>query len=173
MSSLQRIVITSGGTKADFQSECDLSPGQLPALQNLENYIGGLSGGNHKASLAVKVGAIQASGLITSTGAATATEIFTLCNVVFTARASGATGNEFNLSATVATQATNIAAAINASSDLTGIVTATSALGVVTVTSVVPGLLGNGFQLSEGLTNATITAFSGGTDGTAHTLSFS
>lgn len=173
MSSLQRIVINSSGTKADFQSICDLSPGQLPALQNLENFIGGLSGGNYSASLEVKVGSIQASGLITSTGAATATEIFTLCNVVFTARASGAVGNEFNLSATVATQATNIAAAINASSNLTGIVTASSALGVVTVVSVVPGLIGNGLQLSEGLSNATITAFSGGTDGTAHTLSFS
>lgn len=172
MASLQRIVINSSGTKADFDSKCDLSPGQLPALINLENYIASLAGGNNAASLSIKVGAVQATGLITSTGAATAAEIFTLCNVVFTARASGATGNEFNASATVATQATNIAAAINASTDLTGKVTATSALGVVTVTASVPGLLGNGLQLSEGLTNATITAFSGGTDGTAHTLKF-
>jgi hypothetical protein len=172
MSSFQRLVIETTGTVADFKSVCDLAPGQLPALQNFENYIGSVSGGNNVAKLFFKVGAVKATATMTSTGAATAAETFTLCNVVFTARASGATGNEFNLSATPATQATNIAAAINASSNLTGIVSATSSLGVVTITAIVPGLLGNGFQLSEALTNVTASAFAGGTDGTAYTLNF-
>jgi len=157
---------------AGFKSICDLSPGQLPALQNFENYIGALSGGNEMASLAFKVGAVQATGLITSTGAATADETITVCNVVFTAKASGATGNQFNLSGTVATQATNIATAINASADLTGIVTASALLGVVTLTAVVPGLIGNGLALSESMTNVAVTAFANGADGTAYTLDF-
>jgi hypothetical protein len=170
--SYQRIVIEATGTTADFKSVCDLTPGQLPALQNFENYIGAVSGGQQSAKLLCKVGAVRATATMTSTGTATAAEIFTLCNVVFTARASNPSANEFVVSGTVATQAANIAAAINASANLTGIVTATSSLGVVTITSVVPGLLGNAFQYSEALTNVTIVAFAGGTDGTAYTLNF-
>lgn len=175
MSSLTRIVVTSDLTAAGFKSVCDLAPGQLPALNNLVDYLGGVAGGNYMASLACKVGAVQAYGTLTvATGGSTAAQTCTICNVTFTARASGATGNEFNVSATAATQATNMAAAINASSNLTGKVTATASLGVVTITSVVPGLMGNGLQLSAGnLGNVTAGAFANGTDGTAYTLSFS
>lgn len=172
MSSFQRIILESEVSAIGFKSVCDLAPGQLPALNNLVDYLGGVSGGNYAAKLNVQVGAVKASATITSTGAATAAETFTLCNVVFTAVASGATGNQFNVSGTVATQAANIAAAINASSDLSGLVTATSALGVVTITAVVPGTVGNGLQLSESLTNVTATAFASGADGTAYVLNF-
>ena len=169
--SLQRLVIDTGSqTAASFKSVCDLSKLKIPAGIELENYISSLTSGNQSALITAKVGAVQASATLTSTGTATAAETFTLCNVVFTARASGATGNEFNVSATVGTQAANIAAAINASSDLTGIVTATSSLGVVTITSVVPGLVGNGLQLSESLTNVTYTAFASGSDGTSYSI---
>lgn len=173
MSSLQRLIITSNGTKADFQSNCDLSPGALPAASNFENYISGLIGGSiQSASLSFKVGAIQAAGTLTSTGAATADQTCTVCNVTFTAKTSGATGNQFNLSATVGTQAANIAAAINASANLVGKVTATASLGVVTITSVVPGLIANGLELSAGnLSNVAAGAFASGTDGTAYDIS--
>lgn len=89
-------------------------------------------------------------------------ETCTVANITFTAETSGATGNQFNISATPATVAANFAAAINGSSDLKGIVTATSALGVVTLTSVVPGLIGNGIQFDAGnLANTTFVAFGG------------
>ncbi len=171
MTCLTRVLITSPLTVAGFKSIVDLAPGQLPAINNFHDFVGGCIGGNYSGIFAFKVGAIQATGAITSTGAATAAETLTVCNVVFTARASGASGNEFNLSATVGTQATNIATAINASADLTGIVTASAALGVVTVTSVVPGLIGNGLALSDAMTNVACTAFASGTDGTAYTIS--
>jgi hypothetical protein len=172
MSSYARILLTSPLTSAQLSSVLNLAPGQLPALQNLENYLSGFSGGNQMALLEVDVNPVYAYGLLTSTGSAVAAETFTLCNVVFTARNSGATGNEFNVSGTVAIQAANIAAAINASASLAGIVTASSLDGVVTITSALPGLIGNGLQLSENLTNVSATAFAHGTDGTTYDLDF-
>lgn len=170
--SYANILLTSSLTAVGLGSVLDLSPGQLPALQNLENFFSGLSGGNQMGLLSVNVGAVQATATLTSTGAASAAETLTIANVVFTARASGATGNEFNVSATVGTQATNIAAAINASSNLTGIVTASAALGVVTLTAVQPGIGGNGLQISETLTNVALSAFAGGSNGTSYSLDF-
>lgn len=172
MSSYTNILLTSPLTADGLDSVLDLAPGQLPALQNFENYIGALSGGLQSAELQFNLGASFAYGKLTSTGSAVDGETFTLCNVVFTAKSSGATGNQFDVSMTVGTQATNIANAINGSSDLVGIVTASAALGVVTITAVAPGALGNGLQLSESLTNVSATAFAHGADGTAYDLNF-
>lgn len=173
MSSLQRLVITSNGTALDFKSNCNLAPGQLPALNNFVDYLAGLSGGNVPgASLAFKVGAVQASGTLTvATGGSANDNSCTICNVTLTGKTSSTANNEFTVSATAATQATNMATAINASTSLAGKVTASALLGVVTITSVVPGLLGNGLQLSAGtLANVTLGAFANGTDGTSYTL---
>ena len=170
--SLQRIVINTGSLTANgFKSVCDLSPDQLPALQNLVNYLSSVPD-QQAALLSINVGAVQASATITSTGSAVNNETMSLLNVTLTAKTSGAVAasGEFNISATPATQAANIAAAINAVSTLSGKVTASSALGVVTVTAVVPGLIGNGLQISESLSNVTVAQFSGGSDGTAYSL---
>lgn len=167
---LQLLQISSDETTAEIESIINIEQGSQAALQSYENYFAGILGGQYRATIYASIGTVQATATMTSTGAATAAETFTLCNVVFTARASGATGNEFNVSGTVATQAANIAAAINASSNLTGIVTATSALGVVTITASVPGLSGNALQFSEALTNVTITQFTGGTAGDQLTI---
>ncbi len=171
MSSLQRIVITSPLTAAGFKSVCDLAPGHLPALNNLINYLSSVPD-QQAAYLAIKVGAVQAAGTLTvAAGGSTAAQACTVCNVTLTGRASNPSADEFVVSATAATQATNMAAAINASANLTGKVTAAAVDGVVTITSAVPGLLGNGLQLSAGnLANVTLAAMTGGTDGTAYNL---
>jgi hypothetical protein len=173
MSSLQRLVITTPGTADDFKSECDLAPGQLVAMNNFISYLGGVAGGAIQgASLAFNVGAVQATGTLTvAAGGSANDQTCSVCNVTFTAKTSGATGNQFNISATAATQATNMAAAFNASANLAGKVTAVAVDGVVTITSVVPGLMGNGLGLSAGtLANVTLGAFANGTDGTSYTL---
>lgn len=172
---LVRLVIDSNGTEADFKSECNLAMGGLDAVQSFANYIGGLQGGIQiGADLAFKVGATQATATITSTGAATAAQTMTLLNVTLTAVASGPVQNEFVPSATVGTQAANIAAAINASASFAGKVTAVANAGVVTVTSVVPGLIGNGLQIADvDLANVAVAGFSGGTDGTAYNIALS
>lgn len=170
--SLVRLVIDSSGSKADFQSECDLSMGGLDAANNFASYIAGLAGGvNIGANLAFKVGAVAAAGTLTvSAGGSVADETCSILNVTLTAKASSTANNEFSISATAATQAAAMAAAINASTSLAGKVTATSLLGVVTITAVVPGLSGNGMQLSESLTNVAASAFAAGTDGTAYSI---
>jgi hypothetical protein len=117
-------------------------------------------------------GPIAATATITSTGSATNAETMSLCNQTLTAKTSGAVAanGEFNISGTVGTQAANIAAAINAVAALSGVVTATAALGVVTVVSVAPGIVGNGLQISESLTNVTCTQFTGGVNASVVTL---
>lgn len=173
MSSLQRLVITTPGTAADFKGYCNLAPGQLVAMNNFIDYLSGVAGGSiNGASLAFKVGAVQASGTLTvAAGGSTNNQTCSICNITLTAKTSSTANNEFTISATAATQAANMAAAINASTDLAGKVTATSALGVVTITAVVPGLIGNGIQMSAGtLSNVTLGAFASGDDGTAYTV---
>lgn len=173
MSSYQRLVITSNGTADDFKSQCNLAPGGLPAVNNMVDYFSGLSGGNVSgASLAWKVGCVKATGTLTvAAGGSANNETCTICNVTLTAKTSSTANNEFSVSATAATQAANMAAAINASTTLAGKVTASASLGVVTITSVVPGLVGNGLQLSAGtLANVTAGAFANGSDGTAYSV---
>lgn len=173
MSSLTRLVINSNGTALDFKSQCDLSPGGLPAVNNFVDYVAGLAGGQRiGAQMAFKVGAVQAAGTLTvATGGSANNETCSICNVTLTGKTSSTANNEFSVSATAATQATNMAAAINASTSLAGKVTASALLGVVTITAVVPGLAGNGLQLSAGtLANVTLGAFASGTDGTAYTI---
>ncbi len=141
------------------------------------NYLWSQSGSNVTLAPTAGLGSgangpVAATATITSTGTATAAETMLVCNQTLTAETSGAVAalGQFNISGTVATQAANIAAAINALPALKNQVSATSALGVVTVTSLVPGTIGNGLQISESLTNVTATAFSGGTDATVITL---
>jgi hypothetical protein len=170
--SLVRLVIDSNGTADDFKSQCNLAMGGLDAANNFVDYVAGLTGGNMMgADLAFKVGAVQATATLTvsSTGSAN-DETCSICNVTFTAKTSGATGNQFNISSTPATQAANMVAAFNASADLAGKVVASRVDAVVTLTAVVPGLLGNGLQISEGLTNVALSAFANGSDGTAYNI---
>lgn len=124
-------------------------------------------------SVRVELGAVQASGNITFTGLPTATETCSINGVTFTARASGAVANEFNIAGTAAGTATNLAAAINASvtTGIINVVSASANGGVVTITAVEPGLEGNSLgAISDSLTNATSTSWAGGSDGTRTTL---
>lgn len=173
MSSLVRLVLTSGGTAADFKSECPLAVGGRDAINNFMDYVGGSVGGNvNGVSYAFKVGAVQSAGTLTvATGGSVNDQACTILNVTLTGKTSSTANNEFSISATAATQATNMATAINASTSLAGKVTASALNGVVTITSVVPGLMSNGLQLSAGnLANVTAGAFAGGLDGTAYNV---
>ena len=167
---LQVIQISSNETKAALESIITLTNGGTACLQSYDNYFNGINGGIYRATMQFAVGAVQATATMTSTGSATNGETFSLANVTFTAETSGATGNQFNISSNVTTQAANIAAAINGSSNLAGICTATSALGVVTITAVYAGPAGNGLQFSESMTNVTSTAFANGALGDTLTV---
>jgi phage tail sheath gpL-like len=87
-----------------------------------------------------------------------ATDAVSINGVTFTAVASGATGNQFNVGADDEETAENLAAAINASVTalVAGYVTAEAAGAVVTITSAFPGLAGN--QTTIASADATIVA---------------
>lgn len=107
---------------------------------------------------------VQASGAISFTGQPLAGETASIANVVFTAVASGATGNQFNIGATLADTLVNFAQTVNTSLNTVVIATAgATSLGLLVYT---PGIEGNGMQLSSALSNSSVTAFSQGAQGT-------
>lgn len=117
--------------------------------------------------------AIAASTTGTFTGDPLAGDTVTINGVAFTARASGAVANEYNfVVGDVTATAAALAAAINASvtARILGNVAATSALGVVTFYSLVPGSVGIPTTLTESTSNFTVAASTFTTGGTqAHT----
>lgn len=121
-------------------------------------------------SVNVVTGIVQATGAFTFTGLPSDAETLTINGVTFTARTSGATGDEFNIGADATATATNMAAAVNASvtAGIVGVVSATSAAGVVTITSVVGGFVGNSIPITESMTNLAVSGalLTGGAEGT-------
>lgn len=120
--------------------------------------------------------AVSASTTGTFTGSPSNADTITINGVVFTAVTSGATGNQFNIGSSVTANATNLAAAINASTTarIVNTVGATSALGVVTFFSIVPGSSGITTTITESLGNFTLAATTFTTGGTqAHNSTIS
>lgn len=170
MSVKTRLVLTDPNRDATaLASIINLAQGDNHAARALAEYLKGVAGGVNRSEIVVNLGAVQASGSVTFTGAPSNDETLSIANVTFTAKTSGASGNEFNIDGTNNTAA-NLAAAINASSDLSKIVSASAASGVVTLTAHVPGKAGNAIELSESLSNATVTAFTNGAEGTETVL---
>jgi len=85
-----------------------------------------------------------------------AADYITIAGVTITCKASGAGANEFNKGSSSTASATNMAAAINASTSTAGLVKASSSAGVVTITCKVRGVIGNQLTLtkSEGTPSA-------------------
>lgn len=146
------------------------------SLDRLARYIDGLANSAFYYTTVIEgVGAIQATATytVTSTGP-TNGQVGTLVNQNLTAKTSGAVpaNGEFNINASPTVVATGIALAINSLAGTSALVTATSALGVVTITAKHAGSTGNGLQISAGnWSNVAAGAFAGGTGGTVVTLS--
>lgn len=161
--------ITTGATSYSVQRSTDgVNFGQI-ATPSLNSYIDAtvtLGTQYYYQVAAANIAAFQAFAALTFSGQPANNDTVTVANVVFTAKTSGATGNQFNIGASVAQTIVNLTAALNGSPNLTSVVTAaaTSAT-VLTLTAFRTGLEGNGLQLSSGLSNVSITGFSGGTAG--------
>lgn len=151
-------------------------------IHEVINLLEGISGGALNAAMNVKLGAVAATRTGTFTDEPTAADTLTINGVAFTARASGAVANEFNIvtggtaAADAAGNAAALAAAINASTTagILDVVYASSALGVLTITSKQAGKVGNGIVLAESMGNFTLagTALTGGTQSTNKTYQF-
>lgn len=176
MSSLTRLVINSTASAEQFKGNCNLAPGGLPAANNFADYLSGLIGGTIPgASLSFKVGAVQATGTVTISSMV-ADDTVTVAGVVLTAKAADGTGANFIISGSPTNSGTAaaLAAKINAYAPFAGIVTATALNAVVTVTAVVPGLIGNAVGLAISAHGSVSGALlTGGTDGTAYSVDLS
>jgi phage tail sheath gpL-like len=85
----------------------------------------------------------------TMSGAWTAADTFTIGGVVLTAASSPSGESQFALGASATAAGANLAAAINAHSKLAGLVSASAATGVVTITLLVGGRIGELITLAE------------------------
>lgn len=117
---------------------------------SVRNFFHALAGTDRNGKFDVEINtgdAVAASGTITLSSFV-ATDTVTIGAVVLTCVASGATGAQFNVGGTDTLTAVNLAAKINAYAPLNQIVSATSALGVVTLACLVPGTIGNQVALA-------------------------
>jgi len=167
--SLNLTVNASRAELNDFIRSSTDPRGEATALSNLFKRLasGTISGSiiAQKASVA----AVRASGTITITHAELdANDTVTICGITITAKASGASGAQFNIGANATADATALAACINALATLNIYVSATSALGVVTVTANQAGVVGNLFAMATSDANAyglSAAAMAGGAGG--------
>lgn len=170
----QVLVLAHDAASADVQRDLYAETGlnELAGLK-LQDYIKKCVRGLQPTVVQTKVNAVKASGTLTGTSVV-ATDAIAINGTTFTSVASGATGNQFNIGADDDETMSNLADAINASSDMTGIVTAEASGDVVTVYAAVPGKIGNAITLTSA--DATIVAsaakLSGGTNGDTSTTHY-
>jgi phage tail sheath gpL-like len=139
-------------------------------LNHAVNLLNGINSGIIDASVDVHQSSsdpVAAAGTITITHANVSNgDTTTIANVVITAATSGNGTTSWTIGADATADATALKNCINANTTLNKIVVATSAAGVVTVTSVVKGLIGNGLGLATSDATAfALVAFTGGTGG--------
>lgn len=187
--SVLKLEVTTLRPDSYLTSNFQTAGGNRAIAQRIAQYLERVLSGNESAlavgsppSIVVKIqgNEVKASGTITFSAAATANDTLIINGVTFTAKASGAGANEFNIGVTATASATNLAAAINASVTalVAGYVTATSALGVVTVSSALYGIGGNQATIAEGVDGGSVITVSGArltagaTDASALTLNF-
>jgi hypothetical protein len=104
-------------------------------------------------------GARQAIGSINFAGQPAANDTFTINGVVFTAKAAGAAGNQFNIGASLTASIDALAAVLNASVDpKVSVATYGNSGGVaLSVTYDTKDYAGNAFTLAEVSANATVS----------------
>lgn len=120
-------------------------------IQQLENFIKGIKSGAYNASIECATddtALARASGTVT-VASIQADDTVTINNVTLTGKASPSGEAQFDSDGSDTVVATALAACINANSSLTGIVTATSSAGVVTVSAYAKGLMGNAITLAS------------------------
>lgn len=147
MANYDVIVVSRNQATADEQRDLIAETGYwMLAGLKIKDYFKSIVSGIHPAAVQTKVNLAYATGTITFSSLAAA-DTFTVAGTVFTAKTSGATGPlQFNLGADDTAAAANAVVAINTHATVLQIVSATSALGVVTLTAYLPGTIGNAIQ---------------------------
>jgi hypothetical protein len=136
----------------------------IPALRA---YLQRVGAGVRAATVYVAVDsatdATVASGTITLSNLPTANDTVIIGDTTFTFKSSAPAAGDVLIGASVTATSVNLVAKILAHSALTGVVTASSAAGVTTVSAVTPGKWGNLIRLAEGVDSGSVIAVSGAT----------
>lgn len=143
------------------------------AFRNLGQWIESIAVGSRTFNGVVWSGGVQASGTLTLSSFV-ANDTVTINGVVFTGKASPASNVEFLIGADDTATAVNLAAKLNSTSapnKILNVISATSALGVVTITMLESGQIGNLGTLAISAHGSRSGAnLTGGTDGTMVSL---
>ena len=141
------------------------------AFRRIGDFFQSIGIGTRSGNIVCQANGAQAAGVITFSSIAN-NDTITINGTVFTAKTSGATGNQFNLGVSDTTAAANAAAAINASATalVSNNVVATSAGALLTLTAKEQGTMGNLMTLAISAHGSVSTAVAGGTDGTVTAL---
>ena len=161
----QSLVLTVNVDRADVNDYVRSSTDPRGEMTVLSTLFSRLAAGTISGSVVAQkaaVASVAASGTYTVTNASvSANDTIACCGITMTAKASGATGAQFNIGLNATATAANIAALINSLATLNIYVRATSALGVVTVRANQAGVVGNLIALAT--SNATGIAVSAAT----------
>jgi phage tail sheath gpL-like len=167
MSAAKFTIVVTGN---DDEIPVDSTPESLQKIGTfIESCRGGCRLGN--VTFEVRNNAVAATGTVTC-ASASAADTVTINGTAFTAVSGTPAGNQFKVGVSDTADAASLVSAINASATaiVSNHVTASSALGVVTLTAKVPGHVGNAITLAS--SNGTRLAVSGArlTGGTHDTL---
>lgn len=142
-------VVASG----DFKQPA-ISGARVLSTQRYSHFFRKLSSGNLGSTSGTVI--TYRNDLVFATGTVTLVSVanndtVTINGVVWTAKTSGPTGNQWLVGVSNTADAAALVVAINASAaaGITGVVTATSALGVVTLAAAQAGLIGNAITLAS------------------------
>lgn len=162
-----------GGATADIQRDLYAETGYRElAGSKIETYVRRCVSGVSPCAIKTRVNAVRATGTITLSSHV-ATDTVTVNGITFTCVASGATGNQYNVGGSDTLTAVALAAALNANSTLDGMIVATSASAVVTITALDPGELGNAVTLAISAHGSVSAArMAGGTNGDTETTHY-
>ncbi len=188
--SVLKLKINTGRPATEMVTRYQSGKGPKAVVELLAQYLLGVSSGTELAdpalltapsvNIVVQNNEVYASGTIIFSGASTANDTVLINGVTFTAVASGATGNQWNIGTTATEAAANLAAAIvgSATALVNTQVTAAAATGTLTITSLFPGYAGNAATIAKGVDAGPVMTVSGARltagapDAAAVTLSF-
>lgn len=174
MSVYSVVTLTHNETAADLGKIINCGD-RIVSARGFSDWIKGAAAGAHSAKLELALGSVAANGTVTiDYSKIAADDVITIAGVGFTCKASGAAGDQFNKVTDATATAASLVTAINASTNLTCI-TATSALGVVTLTCKEKGITGNFLAIAktENVSGSfTIHAMAHGSNGTTATINF-
>ncbi len=140
-------------------------------LKRFFGFFGDLVNGVWRSNVTVIQGGVYATGTATF-ASVVATNTLVIGGVTITAVASGATSVQFNVGASDTATAANAVTTINALTTLNKVVQASSSAGVITISSLIPGTIGNLITLSTNAGTITVgAALTGGTDGSKGNIS--